>query len=330
MYKVLINVFGVKVQLLTTVSEFASFVRKNYSCFVQEEIKSPDILVTFSASAGQNIEIEKDRLKYIEGGVYLGNQKIYWENEFGFRVLLECSNNDKFRLESFHNALLSKTSSESEKYENFQRSMRWIIHFPVFVLLRLKQGKAVLHASAVEKDGHAIVFCGFNKVGKSTLAMYLTKMKGYKFMTENFLLFDSDKFYGFPERIRMDIASIKALNIQDYDIKKIYGKHHIDLKRGDMCLSAKPHLFFIVTKGHDFGISKLSAYNTELMVNSLHSYLQEFPENSYFAFLPFIGIYCRKGFNGINHILNKTNCFCLTHSNDWELSRVAEEVEKCI
>jgi hypothetical protein len=85
-----------------------------------------------------------------------------------------------------------------------------------------------------------------------------------------------------------------------------------------------------VTKGHDFGISKLSAYNTELMVNSLHSYLQEFPENSYFAFLPFIGIYCRKGFNGINHILNKTNCFCLTHTNDWELSRVAEEVEKCI
>ena len=330
MYKVLIDVFGIKTRLLTTIPEFVDFVKKNYYHFIQCELRSHDIQVNFSVSAGQNAEKIKRAMLPVEKGIYLGNERIYWENEFGFRILLECQSKDKWRLDAFHNDLLRKECTKSEKYENFQRSMRWILHFPIFVLLQLKQGKSVLHASAVAKNGQAVVLCGFNKVGKSTLSAYLSREKGYKFMTDNFLFFDSDRFYGFPERIRMDSVSIKALDIQNRNNIEIYGKYHIDTEPQKVCLSAKPNSLFFISRGDNFKISKLDSIRADLLINGMNNYLQEFPEYSYLAFLPFLGIHYKGNPRNIRRILKMSNCFCLTHRADWRLSETAQEMERCI
>lgn len=330
MIEVLVDVFGIKTELHTDISEFAHFVKQNYFCFVRDKLEFYDIQVFFSASAGRNAAKAKKNMMFVGNGMYLGNSKIYWENEFGFRVLLKCLHKDKWILFAFHDDLLRTGGTEGEKYENFQRSMRWTIHFPIFVLLQLRQGKSILHASAVEKDRNAVVICGFNKVGKSTLAVYLSKMKGYKFMTDNFLFFDENKFYGFPERLRMDTASLKALDINEYDNLRIYGKHHVDLDRTEICLSANPHVFFFITKGNEIKVSKMESNKAIILIDSMNNHLKEFPEYSYLTLLPFLGIYYKEKSKRVSHILNKTKCFNLKHSNDWKLSQIAEVIEKCI
>jgi hypothetical protein len=289
----------------------------------------PHIQVCFSSSDGQTAEKAKKNMMLVGKGMYLSESGIYWENEFGFRGLLDCSLKDKWKIFAFHNDLLRRGCSEQEKYENFQRSMRWILHFPIFTLLRIKQGKALLHASAVEKNGRAIVFCGFNKMGKSTLAMYLSRSWEYKFMTDNFLLFDNDKYYAFPERLRMDAASLGALKIREFDGRKIYGKHHVDLDHTQISLNANPHIFFCVSKGKKFKVSKLEKDDAESLIMGMNNHLQEFPEYSYLSLLPFIGVRYENSLGSIRRVLDKSKCFNLIHPNDWKLSKIAEVIEKC-
>ena len=50
-----------------------------------------------------------------------------------------------------------------------------------------KKGYGCIHASAVEKQGIVIAFCGLNSSGKSSVTSYLIKNRGYHFFSDNYL-----------------------------------------------------------------------------------------------------------------------------------------------
>ena len=323
-----INTYGVRATLITPLPDFAEFVSQNYSCFASEKTANPHVLVNYSAIAGEEVEKAKAAMLSAGGGIYLNDKALYWENEFGFKVLVRFEDRQHWSLQAFHDDLLQDRSQE-EYYQNLQRSMRWILHFPIFTQLQLYQGKILLHGAAVVKDGKALIFLGLNKVGKSTLVMHLLK-EGFSFMSDNFLFFGSEGVYGFPERIRLTSKSLTQLQIPGCDTQMIYGKHHINLEPEKICLTAKLKVCFIVTNGPALKVLPLDYRQAGFMIRGMHDFLQESPQYSYFSFLPFFGFQLKNELPQIQKSLKEIDCFHLQYPLNWKLSTIFEEVLSCI
>jgi hypothetical protein len=323
-----IDTYGIRATLATPLLDFAEFVHGNYACFTCDEVTDPHILVNYSAESGKEAGKARASLLHVGGGVYIGEKELYWENEFGFKVLLRLNYRQYWSIQAFHGDLL-RNKSDEERYQDFQRSMRWVLHFPIFTQLRLFQNKVLLHGAAVVKNKRALVFLGLNKVGKSTLVRYLID-KGFAFMSDNFLFCEPDIIYGFPERLRLSEDSLERLKLDNFNKQRIYGKYHFSLGSENICLKAKPEACFIMTNGPAVKLSPLDAEQAGLIVDAMHNFLQEFPQYSYFAFLPFLGFHLENESLEVHCLLRKTRWFHLQYPMDWRISAVIKEVLSCL
>lgn len=329
MDKILLNVHGIETSVITGVPEFAQFVRANYHPFKTDAVENPEINVEFSLDAGERAAEIGHSLYGTGMGLAVGNDRLYWENEFGFRVLLTVGNSGNFDILAFHKDLLREQGSE-EKYQNFQRSMRWAIHFPIFSLLRASHGWQLMHASAVARNGKAIILCGLNKVGKSTLAMFLHQIQGYELMSDNFLLVGPQKVYAFPEAVRMSRESMDHLNLDTDGRPKIYGKYHVNIENNALNLEAHPKACFLVTRGKELALAKIDASQGWSTLEGMHAILGEFPESSYLALLPFVDAVRFGRHPGPTVLSRDTNWHHLSFPLDWNIKKVIEAVQNCI
>ena len=327
--KLNINIFGIKVLLNTSLADFADFVEKNYGIFISTKHETEyDVEIFYSKEAGRRARSFKNNMTRIGEDIFIGDKQIFWENEFGFCISLDVRDGEKWVINTFHDDLLNKTSLE-ERYKNFQRSLRWAVHFPIFCLLERNQEKELIHASAVAKDGHALVFCGLNKVGKSSLTMFLVKNYNYKFMSDNFLLLDKYKAYAFPEVIRLSPESVRQLGLNAENMNKVYGKYHICIPKNDLVMSAVPRHVFIVSSGEENSIIPLTRRIALQWIGGIHDYLQEFPRYSFYGMLGMFDLGWRHC--SINHLLEgNTEFYQLTQRLDWNQKIIAEMVMRYV
>ena len=329
MEEIFLNVFGIRAHVSTPLHDFAEFVRQNYNCFLDDSGQSYDLEVMFSPDAGARAAADGRELYGAGMGAYIGSKTLYWENEFGFRTLLTLEDSGAFNILAYHHDLLREQDQE-ERYQNFQRSIRWAIHFPIFVLLQQRQGWGLVHAAAVAQKGDALLFCGLNKVGKSTLAMYLCQTRGFSFMTDNFLLAGPDKVYGFPETARMSPEATEHLGLTPARDHKVYGKFHIDIDPTDVCLEARPKVCFLVTRGKTLDLVRVDSSRAWQTLQGMHAFLGEFPEYSYLGLLPFL----QHGAPVINPsptaMFEEATWYHLSSPLDWNIEKMAETIERCI
>jgi hypothetical protein len=125
--------------------------------------------------------------------------------------------------------------------------MRLTVHYPLFWLLERSKGIGVLHASAVEKNGQTLIFTGLNGSGKSTLAAYFWQRLGYKLLSDNFLLYDSQILYGFPEVVRTPEKLINSEDIIYTLSTPVFKKYQAVLSPGLISMKAKPDAVFFTT-----------------------------------------------------------------------------------
>jgi HprK-related kinase A len=94
----------------------------------------------------------------------------------------------------FDQALLA-----AEMGMNLQMALGWRRHL-------------ILHASAVERDGHALIMTGLSGSGKSTLSALLGQ-NGWRFMGDEFVLIDLDSGMAvpFPRLISLKNSAIAAM-----------------------------------------------------------------------------------------------------------------------
>jgi hypothetical protein len=90
--------------------------------------------------------------------------------------------------------------------------MYYGVYYPLIWHFERTRGWGLLHASAVERDGRAIVLSGLGGVGKSTLALSLMADPGFRFISDNLILHDEEKVYSLPEPVRLDASSLAAIS----------------------------------------------------------------------------------------------------------------------
>ena len=175
------------------------------------------------------------------------------------------------------------------KRSNMLMVLRYAVHYPLFMHQQLVQNRSTLHAAAAQKDGEAILFCGLNGVGKSTLALMLVRLFGYTLLSDNFVLTDGQNVYGFPEQARLTERSRAQLGIGVPTMAKTHGRYQVDVSSYIGQLTACPVLVVFpelvpVTSGeYPAPIHPLEPALAQARLDSMHSALGESPEFSSYA-----------------------------------------------
>ena len=146
----------------------------------------------------------------------------------------------------------------AEMAMNLQMALGWRRHL-------------LLHASAVEKDGKALIMTGASGSGKSTLAAMLGH-RGWRFMGDEFVLIDllSGEAVPFPRLISLKNEAIGAMLATAFDGR--FGPLMKDTPKGDirhlvppvdaidaMEYPAKPALLLFPSFGFDAAVRNVAA-----------------------------------------------------------------------
>jgi|APSaa5957512535_1039671.scaffolds.fasta_scaffold26872_3 hypothetical protein len=321
------NIHGIKVIVETDVENFYNFVDSNYLTFkVDSMFLHPEVHTIFSKDAGKFAKMQKKHLTRISEGFYIGETSIYWENEFGFSIFLDFSTKNSWKVFSFHFDLLKNIDSE-DKYKNYMRSMRWSIHFPVFILLDHLKGIKLVHASAVAKKGISTLFCGLNKVGKSSLALYFYKNLDYKVVSDNFLLIGNGNVYSFPEMCRLSPEVSRNLKIPINNKQLIYGKYHLKIPCLDIMSKSRPKFVYIVTNSDEVNIVEVERTKALRLLTGMHDYLQEFPKYTFYGVFDYFG-FGPKAESDIDMFPENARFFILSHKMNWDYKSIVEGIAK--
>lgn len=321
------NVHGLVVQIRTDEDRFADLVDQYYSVFAVGSVNNVNIAVYFSPISPwseKKIAIENKRFGE---GIYVGKNELYWKNEFGFHCRLHVVDRTHWTVQGFHDDLLNNCRP-AEILKNMIRSMRWLVHFPIFEMLNRNKGIGVMHASAVSSEKETLVFAGLNKVGKSSLARYFYEKHGYQYISDNFLLHDEKILYAFPEKVRLSKEAIEYYGISDQEASYVYGKKQLNIPNDRVLLNSSLQKIFFVNNGRTINIDSISYIEFKNMISSAHRYLKEFSE---YEFLSFLDLYNE-------HIGNRQNCdidssclfYELTLPLNWDLKKVAENICECL
>jgi len=259
----------------------------SYSRFGKNQLKKMDLNLRpeMSGLLAPNVFLQDNYLFYAARGLKIrlsyDNMKIkikavFMETPLTPRMLLSPL--------SFRKNILNYSNL---KYSNYHYASRMILDLPLFLLLELKKNISMLHGSCIEKNGHAIIFTGSGGCGKSTLASYLVFQKGYKLMADNYILFRKNKVFCFPTNIRLAPISMKMLNFKPQKAKS-WGKYHYRIADEHISRTAHAKALLLTMFSTNFQLEQLPSHVITGYLLSLHDFLQEFPNYTYLAFLPFL------------------------------------------
>ena len=290
-----LNVHGVAVKIAVGDTKLAEFIHANFFHFVERGVDDlqPDIDVKITGYWNvQNAPVfspPRSKASTILGNGLLWNRsRMYWESPrvrtsiaFSDHTLSVTGDYVERIDHTIRRKLLRKRSI---LYQNYQTLMRYTIHYPIFWLLESSRHIGLLHASAVEKDGKALIFTGLNGCGKSTLTTNLWRHQGYKLLSDNFLLHDENTLYGFPEVVRINTRITDPAMIEKSFPFPIYQKRQYVLSSRLISLHANPAAIFFTTIGEKTKITSIKPERMMTWLSRISRFLGEFTHNTYLEF----------------------------------------------
>lgn len=182
----------------------------------------------------------------------------------------------------FDQALLA-----AEMGMNLQMALGWRRHL-------------ILHASAVERDGKALIMTGLSGSGKSTLSALLGQ-HGWRFMGDEFVLIDPDSGMAvpFPRLISLKNSAIAAMEAAAAD--SVFGPLMAGTPKGDirhlvppavaiarMKEAAKPALLLFPRFGYDAAIREVAPGETFMRMTQASTNYVALGETGFHAMTRFI------------------------------------------
>lgn len=181
--------------------------------------------------------------------------KTYIQTVFQKNVISEIRINfvSSFMFELLNTILLGKL-----KRQLFHILIKQYVEQSLLWNLCTENSLYCIHAASIEKNDTITVFAGLNGVGKSTLALWLSRNKNSKLYSDNYLLIDESHAYLFPDAIRLSMQSLTELNVQP--VRSFgFGKYLVD---GSELFSKKKKVqlskIYLVSRGNKWQQKKLT------------------------------------------------------------------------
>ncbi|MBW2989056.1 hypothetical protein KY358_01925, partial [Candidatus Woesearchaeota archaeon] len=310
------DIHGVRSRIRSNDRDFLDFIRMNLSSYSSKikdaEIESELEYIPYNPFKPVRKLVNIDDLKCLGHGIFVKPGEIYI-SERGLQIhfVIEEKIKIKARFQEDKLFFLMKMLMPglTPKKHKYQSIMREILIYPTFWLLRGK-GLSLLHASAVEKEGKASIFAGLAGAGKTTLATHMLLKRGYRLVSDNFLLFDENSIYPFIEMIRFPGKMVSSDKVKLQLL--LNGRFYYSLI-GD-CIGKKciPEKVFLLSLSNS---SKIEEINNGLCSELVHSINDSTPEIQ--AYNRFAFILDQAGKNkgkgaSIKNFLNRSKCFLLT------------------
>lgn len=106
---------------------------------------------------------------------------------------------------------------DRKTHKTFFKLLYYTAYYPMIWHLARTRGWGLLHASAVELAGRAVILAGHGGVGKSTLSLSLMADPSFRFISDNLLLHDETSVYSLPEPVRLDASSLRAIRAAGFE-----------------------------------------------------------------------------------------------------------------
>lgn len=169
---------------------------------------------------------------------------------------------------------LRRLVGRQESWDDEYALFRLAVHEPVLLKLE-RRGAVLLHASAVSRDGRALILVGLNGGGKSTLCASLLDRLDY--VSDNFVALDAKRVLGFPSALRMPGPSAAGSR----DLPAAHGKHFLRLDPGRSRTAGDAQALVFLSLGSATYLTPLTPDEAFQRLLQVQDMTHEFPRHTY-------------------------------------------------
>jgi hypothetical protein len=291
----ILYIHGIKVQVISDDNSLSKFIKKSFPYFQSEVDTTFKLDVTLKLNEIINPDIKSINLTKIGNGVFLSSKKLLLcSGLYIYEVFKEKNRLSLIVYTQDRESLYGKTKLFI-KYKllatDYYYVVRHAIILPVLWILSRYFNIFTLHGSAVEINGSGYSFAGLAGIGKSILSIYYAMDEKNKFLSDNYLLYDENYIYPFPEWIRIVDKAEKMLpNMNDFlcgsEISR-YGKKYYQIPNDSISSKIKPKILLFPQLGNKTSLSQI---NDEIAMDRIilsKNHVREFPEHTFVGLLDY-------------------------------------------
>jgi len=222
--KTMIEIQGVRLQVASNAPLFIDYVPRHLHAFTPEQEASADIEVNVLWVRDSQYDRKVHRFGGLEALDKIGKRMYGNEHELVCQSVTTVKHLQlRFRFDGQKLTVdaIARYRSKGDLHlrdeanaaicKEFFKAMLHFVYYPVAWYLEYFRGLFLLHASAVEIDGKAIVISGVGGVGKSTTSVAMLMNAGARFISESLVFYDASDVYGCYEPIRIGDKSVEML-----------------------------------------------------------------------------------------------------------------------
>lgn len=338
-------VHGISVNIHSQDTEFVRVVEQLLKPFIVSEVSSPNLEIHFEGYHVLQRSTPKGRdaypyhlgytIHYTDDELIFHNARLVvtvkWRDGSPNRLCVKCS----FYERPDHTLRRWFLRQSQYKQQNYENIVRYVVYYPIFWYLERFQSKLPLHGSAIERDGKVVIFTGINGSGKSTLAAYACLRGSFASFADNWVLFDRNKVYSFPDVVRLNRWSSEALRLDREPEGFAHGKYHYQHDDISAARSGVPVLLFDLRFGTEISISELPL---SVMLQRIEAQMRFLGESHQYTYLTFLKYPLRErgladtGVGDTGNMLaacmKNARCYQLTLGKNDSLNEVYAEIER--
>lgn len=296
-----LDIHGVRVQLTSDSPSFSDFVKDGLGFFHKDAAaaKEPPL---FSIDVHVAWDEAVSAREYLSGFEKIGNQAYIKDDAYvcllGHHVMefRKVPGGLVIRLmgakpESFYGKSKQKLRRLLYGRDDYF-VLRHAIILPVLYALSKHAGIYAMHGAGFNLDGKGVALAGLAGVGKSTLVLGATLQCNAGFLADNYLLFDREKFYPFPEWIRLYPKTERLLANSSRKLEptplRRYGRSYFHLPKGFVSGPVASRSVIFPRLADKMAVRPLNVTTALDRILLSNNHVREFPEHSLSGLVDFL------------------------------------------
>ena len=194
-------IHNIKVSVKCPHEKVRAFIEKSFFFFKKTQKYKFLISVDIDLSEKKDFVRLSEKMNKIGNNTLLDKNKLLFQNhgliyeikKKSESISVNVNKQTKYDVFSKSKNILKKILFKLDNYSIIRQS----IILPIIWALSRRLNIHVLHGGAASINKQGYIFSGLAGIGKSNLTLFMTLQKKFKFLSDNFLLFDNKFIYPF-------------------------------------------------------------------------------------------------------------------------------------